>query len=90
MACLVTSLIERTLFMSTLTKIRTLAPNSSGGGGLSLQGKIYLLSRVQLLSYFQVLVRIDMDDLARGLITLVVTVCFLVTSDFKYIMYCKR
>ena len=49
----------------------------------ALQRKIYLLSRIQLLSYFQVLVRIDMDDLARGLVTLVVTVCLLVTSDFK-------
>ena len=55
-----------------------------------LQGEIYLLPRVKLLSYFQVLVRIDMDDLARGLVTLVVTVCFLVTSDLKHIMYCKR
>ena len=56
----------------------------------ALQRKIYLLSRIQLLSYFQVLVRIDMDDLARGLVTLVVAVCFLVTSDFKHVMYCKR
>ena len=55
----------------------------------ALQGKIYLLSKVKLLSYFQVLVRIDMDDLARGLVTLVVAVCFLVTSDFEHIMYCK-
>ena len=35
MACRVTSLIERTLLMSTLTKILTLLPISSGGGALS-------------------------------------------------------
>ena len=35
MACRVTSLIERTLLMSTLTKILTILPISSGGGALS-------------------------------------------------------